>query len=49
MFFSWSLAEAWAWLVQLPYLGGAVVTVMAYVSLILLMNLTLLLGSKRAR
>lgn len=30
MFFNWSLAEAWAWFVQLPYLGGIVVSVIGW-------------------
>lgn len=33
MFFSWSLAEAWAWFVQLPYLGGVVLSVLGWVVL----------------
>lgn len=24
MFLTWSLADAWSWLVHLPFLGGAV-------------------------
>ena len=47
MFFNWSLAEAWEWFVQLPYLGGVVLASSAYVLAILLMNLTLSLTQKR--
>jgi len=47
MFLSWSLAEAWVWLVNLPYLGGLSVLVAGYIGTVVFANIIGFLTTKR--